>query len=297
MQTDILERDGGVHLRTAWWEPPGDCSGDLLLLNGRTEFVEKYDESARHLTDQGWRVWSLDWRGQGRSTHLLANAEKGHIDDYATHVADLRTFVAWVIRRGGAPRHVLAHSMGGHITLRYLIDTPDHPFERAVFSAPMVAPHFAPWQAVMAPVLARLAMAVGCAGCYALFNGDWKESDQTFDDNKLTHDEPRFMEVVNILRKQPELRLGGVTCGWLAATLRSVNHIHAPGRPESLGIPCMVLQAAEDRIVSNRRMNAFFARVPHARMEPIAGARHEIMRETDDKRATFWRHADAFLAG
>lgn len=297
MQADTLERDGGVRLRTAWWEPQGAVSGDLLLLNGRTEFVEKYDESARHLTAQGWRVWSLDWRGQGRSSRLLANPQKGHIDDYVTHVDDLRAFLAWIAERGGAPRRVLAHSMGGHITLRYLIDTPDHPFERAVFSAPMVAPHFTPLTAVLAPVLARLAGAVGCAGCYAPSEGDWKESEQTFHNNKLTHDEPRFAEVVKTLRQQPDLRLGGVTYGWLAATVRSVDHIHAPGRPESLGIPCLVLQAAEDKIVSNRRMEAFFARVPHARIEPIAGARHEIMRETDDTRATFWRHADAVLTG
>ena len=69
-----------------------------------------------------WR--RLDWRGQGGSVRLVPQAPlKGHIDDFAEYDADLEAFLEQVVApmlAGGARPIALAHSMGGHILLRYL---------------------------------------------------------------------------------------------------------------------------------------------------------------------------------
>ena len=298
MHIDFFEPEPGIRLRWARWQGRGDrVRADVLLLNGRSEFVEKYDETAERLTGLGCRVWSLDWRGQGLSARLLANRQKGHIDDYATHVRDLRAFLDQVRADGGEPTLLIAHSMGGHIACRYLIDTPGHRIQRLVLCAPMIAPRFAWWQAPLVTGLTPLACLAGRRDAYALGQGDWDASRQSFDGNPLTHDQARFDWLVDTLRRRPDLRLGGVTWGWLAATRASTAHLLAPGHAERLTLPCLIVRAGQETIVDNARIADFAARLPDVTLHDISNARHEILRETDAVRAAFWLAFDRFCGG
>src|SRR5690606_30564207 len=104
--------------------PCADAVGHVLLLNGRTEFIEKYFETIDSLRARGLAVWTLDWRGQGRSDRLLDDAERGHVGRFEDFLDDLERFVTGSVLPGaaGAPLTLLAHSMGGNIGLRFLHD-------------------------------------------------------------------------------------------------------------------------------------------------------------------------------
>lgn len=295
MDTDFLEPEPGLRLRTARWDPDrGAARGDALLLNGRTEFVEKYDEAARRLAGVGFRVWSLDWRGQGLSTRLLPDPKKGHIDDYAAYLRDLDALVARVRTHGSGPRLILAHSMGGHIACRYLAEVPDHGIERLVLSAPMISPAFNWWQRPLAAALARLALRLGRGEAYALGQAEFSVARMRFEGNPLTRDRARFEALIDILNRRPDLQLGGVTWGWLAATIASEGRLTADATVERLTLPCLVLRAAADTVVDNARIASFAARLPDARLHDIADARHELLREIDPVRNELWRVFDDF---
>ena len=64
----ICGRDGD-RLRTAIFDaaPGTPRRGVCVLLNGQTEFIEKYDEVIGELQGRGFAVATLDWRGQGGS--------------------------------------------------------------------------------------------------------------------------------------------------------------------------------------------------------------------------------------
>ena len=116
-ETTWAARDGHPIRRIDWPVPqdrPGGARGSLLFLPGRADFYEKYLETLAYYADAGWHVTAIDWRGQGASGRLLDDPQVGHIDDFATWIADLRTFWdAWK-RDTPAPHVVLAHSMGGN---------------------------------------------------------------------------------------------------------------------------------------------------------------------------------------
>ena len=48
--------------------PAGTC----VLLNGQTEFIEKYFEVIDELRGRGFAVATMDWRGQGGSGRMTA---------------------------------------------------------------------------------------------------------------------------------------------------------------------------------------------------------------------------------
>jgi hypothetical protein len=153
---------------------------------------------------------------------------------------------------------------------------------------------FAWWQAPLVTGLTPLACLAGRRDAYALGQGDWDASRQSFDGNPLTYDQARFNWLVDTLRRRPDLRLGGVTWGWLNATRASTAHLLAPGHAERLTLPCLIVRAGQETIVDNARIADVAARLPDVTLHDIPNARHEILRETDAVRAAFWQAFDRF---
>src|SRR5271155_5307874 len=112
---------GAARLRTARFaaDPARPARGLCVLLNGQTEFIEKYFEVIDELRGRGFAVATLDWRGQGGSGRLVPEAPlKGHIHDFAEYEADLSALMEEIVAPmlgGDALPIALAHSTGGHV--------------------------------------------------------------------------------------------------------------------------------------------------------------------------------------
>ena len=108
------------------FEPATKPRGTVLVVPGRREFIEKkYTEVGQPLLDLGYRLIIVEPRGQGLSSRFLSGDERqrDHIDDFNTHINDIRAFYKRVVQPGLAkPLIVHGHSMGGHILLRWLAE-------------------------------------------------------------------------------------------------------------------------------------------------------------------------------
>ena len=58
----------------------------------------------------------------------------------------------------------------------------------------------------------------------------------------------------------------------------------------------VVLAAGEEKIVSNAGIRQVAARLAEVKYLEVDGAYHEILMETDDIRAVFWREFDTLAA-
>ena len=306
---DTFQTDDGALLRYAVW--PADRSegrGTVLVLPGRTEFIEKYYETVADLRDRGYAVVVLDWRNQGLSHRPLANRHKHYLADFHRLAADLAALIDRLQARAlPAPLSVLAHSMGSHCTLRYLRDFQDHGgrgvgdrdgrIARAVLCAPMVGIHFGAIPVGVARALAWGGVGVGGGDRYVPGQGDygaffkgpkWRDH--------LTSDPDRFQDEHWQIARNPDLALGGITLQWLKAAFKSMDRLAAPGYAEAITTPVLVVQCGADVVVDNAAMTAFAARLAHGQMIRIDGARHEILKEQDVFRAQFWKAFDRFMA-
>jgi alpha-beta hydrolase superfamily lysophospholipase len=68
----------GATLRAARFEAAPDvpARGTCVLLNGQTEFIEKYFEVIDELRGRGFAVATMDWRGQGGSGRMTEDSRK-----------------------------------------------------------------------------------------------------------------------------------------------------------------------------------------------------------------------------
>lgn len=277
-----------------WRSDRTEKSGTIILLTGRREFMEKYDETITELNQRGFDVYSLDWRGQGLSGRQLSNRHKSFVESYDRYLEDLSLFMKQVIDTApGLPLIMLAHSMGAHIGLRYIHDNPGI-FERAVLTAAMIdiSPVYAPrW---LLRFSAWVAGRMGLEKGYTIGSEDYSASDKIFTGNRLTSDRERFMNECRAIAENPELALGGVTYGWLRATIDSIDILMKPDFAAGIDTSILMISAGEDVIVSNTAHKEICSRMPACLLKTISGSRHEILNETDAIRSSFWREFDRF---
>ncbi len=285
----------GVRLRAARWAPEAP-RGTIVLLGGRTEFIEKYFETIGDLLRRNLAVATLDWRGQGGSERQLRDPFKGHIDDFALFERDFAAFVRDVLTpHCPRPWIGLCHSMGGAIVLG-VAHSGRCPLDRLVLTAPMIAlyGHAEPkW----ARRLAEALDGIGLGGAYAPGGGRKPYGATPFDGNVLTSDPVRYARYAGILAAHPALGLGGPTVGWAHAAFRRMREFAAPDYPRAIATPILVIASGADTVADTRSIERFASRLRAGDFLVIDGARHEIMIERDAFRELFFKAFDAFAPG
>lgn len=291
----FLER-GGTRLRYACWNVPGTARGTVVVLPGRGEFIEKYaTEVIGELLGRDYAVIAMDWRGQGLSDRPLADRGKGHVDNFATYMADLRLFLDQVVA-ATAPRPILAlcHSMGAHIAVRELAENGSGPFSAGLFVSPMTGLRREP---MLRSVLKLMPEVATVEERYLFGTGPFIALAREFNANFVTHDERRYRFTDEWFTADPRLALGGPTLGWARQAMRSMTAALAPGYLERIELPLLLISAGQDQLVDSATHAPVAARLKHAEHLTIAGARHEVMMETDDLRAVFWEAFDRLAKG
>jgi lysophospholipase len=288
----------GSKLRYARFEPVSKPRGTILVVPGRREFIEKkHMELGQPLLDSGFRLVFMEPRGQGLSTRTLSGdkRQRDHIENFNTHLNDLRAFFSGVVQPDMAePLIVHGHSMGGHLLLRWLSeDRP--PVTGAFLTAPLLALGNTPSH--MIAHLVSWVYTFGHATNYAVpEQHDFGQgNDLVFANNPLTQDPVRFPVIENYFKAHPDLTVGGVTWGWVLAAMRSMHTTHAWDYLARINIPLLALVGDQDRVTPAAEINSYLNRIPRVRTHVIANARHDLMNETEPVRAEAWHRIGTFL--
>jgi lysophospholipase len=290
-----LTAGDGVRLRTVRWiKPAHETHGTVLLVQGRSEFVEKYFEVVGELLARGFSVVTFDWRGQGLSSRQLPERTKGHVRDFSEFDSDLHLVMDRIVHEHGTKPYIaLAHSMGGNILLRYLHDFP-HEFERAVLTAPMLeikSPNFPLW---VAKAAAALWTAAGAHGAFIFGGAKQDPLAETFEGNTVTTDKARFERAMACLKAEPKLAIGAPTFGWVEAAFRSMDLVASEEFAQAIETPVLLIGAAHDKLVHPGCDLVLITRIKRG-MYVLLKCEHEIMMERDDIRRGFWACFDPFV--
>ena len=265
-----------------------------VLLTGYREFIEKYLETAGDLLARNHAVLCLDWRGQGLSERPPGDAERNDLRSMDLLLTDLLGILAASrFLEPSRPVFLIAHSMGGHLALRAVLELP-LPVDRVVLLAPMIDIPLTGMARRLAAPAAHAAVALGFRKRYLPGAGGYRPL--PFANNVLTGDARRFARTAAMVAREPRLALGGPTFAWLTAALTSIDTLDRSGRLAGFPAPVLLLQAGHERVVSNPAQNRLLRQLPDARLHLIPEARHEILQETDDIRAQAWARIDRFLA-
>lgn len=277
-----LRADDGVRLRAMVCA--GGARATVLIFPGRTECVEKYGRVARDLWAEGLSSITIDWRGQGRSDRLLDDPMIGHVDAFSDYQRDVAALVAAAqAARLPRPYLLLAHSMGGAIGLRALVNGLD--VRAAAFSAPMWGLPIAGPLLPAARMMGWAALHIGKGGAQApgTYHGCYL-CNEPFAGNVLTSDPDGYAYMARQVSEEPALALGGPSYRWVYEALRECEALGHAARPD---LPGLIGLGSHEKVVNPAAIHILAATWPSAKVQVVAGAEHELLVETDRRRGTF----------
>lgn len=282
----------GVRLRTVAWQ--GGIRGTVFIFPGRTEYAEKYGRVVRKLVERDYSVLVIDWRGQGLSDRYSKAPRLGHVDDFRNYQFDVNAALE-VAAELGLPRpyYMIAHSMGGCIGMRTLLERED--FSAAVMSAPMWRLHMHAVTRELTGRFTGLADRLGFGGRRTPgTNALPTQLAVNFDGNGLTSDREMFAWAAGQISKYPDLSIGGPSIRWTYAALAEMADISRAALPQ---LPMLVYVGDGEQIVSSRMIQTQVAKMPLGRLVNVEKARHEIFLESADIQSMVWNQIDTFVDG
>ncbi len=266
----------GVRLRLAHYPASGPSKGTVLLFPGRTEYVEKYGRTAGELSAVGFDTLTIDWRGQGLSDRILSDPLVGHVTLFTDYQRDVAAMgMAAEALSLPQPYHMIAHSMGGCIGLRAVMD--GLPVASCVFTGPM-------WGIQMSRPIRPAAWALGWGsgriGLGHMYAPGTKPASyvvsEPFEANLLTCDAEMYAYMRRQVAEVPGLALGGPSLRWLHQSLQECRTLNRRPSPD---LPCLTFVGSNERIVDVARIRDRMARWPGGTLEIIEGGEHEVLME------------------
>ncbi|WP_164661072.1 alpha/beta hydrolase [Tropicibacter sp. Alg240-R139] len=284
-----VQTSDNVRIRVGVWRAEGTVKGTVLMFPGRTEYIEKYGETATQLVSRGYTVLSVDWRGQGLADRLLDDTRVGHVGHFTDYQKDIAA-VLRVAREQELPKpwHVIGHSMGGAITLRAVME--GMPVQTCAFTGPMWGIYFSPLMKPLSKVTMALAPVFGAAhknppstslGSYVL--------EQEFDGNTLTRDSDMYQMMRDQLTAHPDLSLGAPSIHWLKESVTECAHLAERASPD---MPCLTYLGTHEQIVDRDAIRARMPNWPRGHLVEVPGGEHEVLMEAPDVRGPIFDQLD-----
>lgn len=292
--TDYIAGTDGARLRVAYLPHPDRAKvrGTFLVVPGWAEFIEKYVEVATELSARGFDVMVCDPRGQGYSQRLAEGDHRGLITDYSQFRGDLDQVMLALKARFAPPYFLLAHSMGGLITLDWLAGGRGDDLCGVILNAPFTRLYADPLKRSAARAILRLGIMMGAQTRHLPGVPDHS---MNFELNNLTQDRMRHERFKRLQLAAPEAIAGPPRFSWLNAAMAAQARVETAPALRGRRQPTLLVSACRDETVDPAHHELLAQRFPAIQLVCVQGARHEILMERDEYRAEFWAAADAYI--
>jgi len=288
----FVPMDDGIRIRVCHWMNTSTKSkGTILLQQGHNEFIEKYFETIQEFLDKNYSVIAFDWRGQGMSDHQLDDIHKAFIRDFKRHDQDLKYILEKIIKNNfPKPLIGIGHSMGGCLMLSAFHDHPNI-FSKGILSAPMLGFKNERFLKIASSFMNVFRKDTD----YLLGSKPNMGIETAFEDNDLTKDQARYERILNLRKKNPDIKLWGVTNAFANAVNKRFKIIRKKNWPEKINLNILIINNLKDRVVDSKKISEMNDRLPNSKMIVFKETEHEIFMEKDTHRKKSLKEIENFL--
>ncbi len=250
--------------------------GVILFLTGRAEYFLKYLPFFERMNALAFTVFALDHRGQGASGRMLADTEKGYVEDFSFYVDDAEDFLKNTVLEyaGKTPIFLVSHSMGGAVSLLLAARCPET-FSKIVFTSPMWGLLY-DMSEFLVTTIVKGACRLGFGKFYALGKSA-KDYLKPFEKTHLTQSFENYMRQQKFVTENPSFALGGPSFQWVSESMKAMEQL--PIAAEKVKVPVLLVQAECDTVVDNIRQDFVASKFANCRKTLIAKGFHELLNE------------------
>ena len=285
-----LAMNDNKKIRVFFWKLK-ENRGTILLQQGHNEFIEKYYETIQNFIDRGFNVVCFDWRGQGLSDRMTKNEHKQYIESFNIHDDDLTFIIDNLIKKElPGPLIGVGHSMGGCLMLSSLKNN-EKKFDGMILSAPMLGFKFN----ILINIIVFFSNLFLSDDDYLFGSKPNLGKETPFNENELTNDKFRYERTLRLVRKNPKVRLWGITNLWAKAVKTRLRLLKNAKWIEKIELKILIINSVEDKVVSPQFVQNYGKRIKNSILINFKNCGHEIFMETDNKRKLLWNEIDKYI--
>lgn len=284
-----------------------------VIIGGLGDFGEQYFELANQLIAEGIKPIIIDMPGQGGSSRYLPEQPmRRHSKGFDVILSQLHSIfdenvVSSAIdindNHKRLPCILIAHSMAGHIALRYLAEYNKSSRGLDIFTCATLTSPMLGIQAVRQfpaflrfPIIKLLSLR---PSAYVPGGCDWYDGyRERLGFEGIFSSDPVRYEIQRAYYNDPAhqfLVTGSPTNKWLLDAYLSCKKIEEKGYLEKIHTPVLIGIAGADRLVDNTATHAALKRLKHAEYIEFADCQHEIFMESDKFRTPFIERFFTFI--
>ncbi|MGN0297812.1 MAG: alpha/beta fold hydrolase [Lachnospiraceae bacterium] len=267
--------------------------GIVVISHGFTESAEKFREMTWYFLQAGYKVFAADHCGHGHSYRYVEDVNICHIEKFEDYVEDLHCLVKKIIEKNpDLPLYFYAHSMGGGIAARYIQKYPDD-FDKAILTAPMIAPNAGNIPRWVGKLLADIAVFFGMKKKRVFVHKPFNPN-MSFESSPDTS-YPRFTYYLKKCVANSHLQNSAASYNWVRESISLTKVLLNKENCKRVKTKVLLFQAEKDDLVTGPEQEKFVEQIANGRLIKISGAKHEIYNSPNDVMSNYLNYIFAFL--
>ena len=131
---NIIKKSRAHDLLIRSWIPSKSQNKNILIVHGLGEHSGRYEDLANFLVKKKFGVFAVDLIGHGRSS-----GRRGHIKSFEEYLDTVELSLIYIRKKFlDIPIILFGHSLGGLISLKFLIDRESKEIDRSIISSPWI---------------------------------------------------------------------------------------------------------------------------------------------------------------
>ena len=250
--TKSLKAKDGIQLFVRENTPP-QYKGIICIVHGFGEHSGRYAHVADFFNKNGYAVLAMDNRGHGKS-----EGKRGHTPSFDSYLDDIETFLMDTKQRlANVPLFLYGHSMGGNLTLNYVIRRQPTLLRGLIVTGPWIQLAFEP-----KPILITMGKIM-------------RSIVPTFtQDSGLNADDISRDKAVVAAYKADPLVHSKITASAGMSMTESATFLNTFSG--EMPIPTLILHGTDDKLIAQSASEAFANRVKNVTYKKYVGLYHEI---------------------
>jgi alpha-beta hydrolase superfamily lysophospholipase len=237
---------------------PPQYKGVICIVHGFGEHSGRYGHVADFFNKNGYAVLAMDNRGHGKSGGKL-----GHAPKFDSYLDDIGVFLAYAqANHGTAPLFLYGHSMGGNLTLNYVIRRQPTILRGLITTGPWIRLAFEP-----KPIMITLGKIM--RSIYPSF---------TQDSGALAESVSRDQVVVDAYKNDPLVHSKITAAAGMAMTESAAFLNTYSG---AMPIPTLIYHGTDDKLIAQAASEEFAQRVSNIDYKKWQGLYHEVHNEPE----------------
>lgn len=256
----------------------GITKGTIVLLQGMGGFIEYYLDIMENMASKGFDVLTMDWRGQGDSGRFTDQPTLLYVDNFDSYVKDLNIFLSNndKLKR---PIIFLASSMGGNIAIHYARRFPKS-VDAVVALAPMIKINTTPYPYPIAETMVNFLVSLGLGRNFVFGYQpfSYEHCVQNYNPAK-NGDKKTYMRDCELLKKKPQLAIGGPSFQWLKAAFQASSVFENEDFLRQIKTPFLILSSKYDYLVNTEAQAQICHFLPNCQIQVYEDAHHNILKD------------------